>query len=223
MAFAEGVRPQVVLLFGPPGAGKGTIGAMICAAGNHFHLSSGSIFRNLSPESESGRTVHDYAARGELVPDELTIRIWQRYTAGLIDTNRYFPHQQLLLLDGIPRTAAQVDLMHELVDVRHVIVLEVHDTAVLERRIARRAKIEKRLDDADPEVLRQRFREYATKTLEVLEKYPDDIVEYYDAQQTPIEVLRDVLLGSADVLKAMPQPMPNHRPVLERPPVGSLG
>ena len=48
-------KPKAILMFGPPGAGKGTIGAMLCAAGNHFHLSSGDIFRGLPPESKSGQ------------------------------------------------------------------------------------------------------------------------------------------------------------------------
>lgn len=218
MSFADGVRPQVVLLFGPPGAGKGTIGSMICAAGNHYHLSSGQIFRCLSPESDSGKLFHDYSSRGELVPDEITISIWKRYTQGLIDTNRFFPGQQLLLLDGIPRTSGQVDLIAESVDVLHIIALQVQDPDILQRRIARRAKIEKRLDDADPEVFRKRFEEYSAKTLKVVGRYPAETIKYYSAQQTPIEVLRDVLVGSAHILKAMPDVMPTSgAQTLERP------
>lgn len=223
MSFKEGIRGQVVLLFGPPGAGKGTMGSMICAAGNHFHLSSGEIFRRLSPESEDGKTFHQYASRGELVPDELTIKIWTRFTQGLIDTNRYFPHQQLLMLDGVPRTVEQTQRISEYVDVRHVIVLRVHDPEVLVTRIRRRAQIEKRLDDADPEVIRNRINEYESKTVKVLGQYPNEIKKFYNAEQTPIEVLRDVLVGSSDVLKAMPQPMPRPRGVhLERMPVAEV-
>jgi len=223
MSFAEGVRPQVVLLFGPPGAGKGTIGSMICAAGNHFHLSSGQFFRRLSPESDSGKLFHEYSSRGELLPDEITISIWKRYTQGLIDTNRFFPRQQLLLLDGLPRTPQQVDLIAESVDVLHIIALQVQDPGVLQRRIARRAQIEKRLDDADPEVFRKRYEEYRAKTLKVVERYPSEIIKYYSAQQTPIEVLRDVLVGSAETLKAMPNPMPSAEKTLERPAINTGG
>jgi len=220
MAFSGDIRAQAVLLFGPPGAGKGTIGSMICAAGNHFHLSSGQIFRRLSPESENGRIFHEYASRGELVPDELTFGIWKRFAQGLIDTNRYFPSQQLMMLDGIPRTAYQVELMRDDVDVRHVIALDIRDEEVLVQRIARRAKIEKRLDDADPKVIRNRINEYKERSVKVLACYPHEIIKYYNAAQTPIEVLRDVLVGSADVLKAMPDLMPpSIHDQIEKPPI----
>ena len=66
-------KPKAILMFGPPGAGKGTIGAMLCAAGNHFHLSSGDIFRGLPPESKSGQLFYSYANEGKLVPDDVTI------------------------------------------------------------------------------------------------------------------------------------------------------
>ncbi len=91
-----------VLIFGPPGSGKGTLGKFLSSAGNHFHLSSGDIFRGLSPESPAGKLYHHYAGKGLLLPDEVTIQIWHHYVNGLIATNRYFPSQQLLLLDGIP-------------------------------------------------------------------------------------------------------------------------
>src|SRR5579863_6004373 len=93
-----------ILIFGPPGSGKGTLGKFLSSAGNHFHLSSGDIFRGLSPESPAGVMYHNYAVKGLLLPDEVTIEIWCNFMHGLIATNRYFPHTQLLLLDGIPRT-----------------------------------------------------------------------------------------------------------------------
>ena len=93
-----------ILIFGPPGSGKGTLGKSLSSAGNHFHLSSGDIFRGLSPESPAGKVYHNYAGKGLLLPDDTTIQIWHHYVHGLIATNRYFPEQQLLLLDGIPRT-----------------------------------------------------------------------------------------------------------------------
>ncbi len=220
MSFFGEKRPQVVLLFGPPGAGKGTIGQMICAAGNHFHLSSGNIFRHLSPESENGKLFHEYAGQGKLVPDEVTLEVWKRYTRGLIETNRYFPEQQLLLLDGLPRTKRQAELLKEYVDVIHIIVLDIQNEETILKRISRRAQIEKRTDDADTKVILQRIEEYRNKTAEVLESYDKDIVFHYNAENRPMEVLRDVLVGSTFVLKTMPHPVPTEKRKTEPPPMG---
>src|SRR5271169_4211059 len=144
---AETLIPQFnepfrsVLIFGPPGSGKGTLGKFLSSAGNHFHLSSGDIFRGLSPESPAGRLYHNYAGKGLLLPDEVTIQIWHHYVHGLIATNRYFPEQQLLLLDGVPRTLRQADLLDRYIRVEGIIVLEMQGTEELIKRIQRRALI----------------------------------------------------------------------------------
>src|SRR3990167_1765416 len=112
---------RAILIFGPPGSGKGTLGKFLSSAGNHSHLSSGDIFRGLSPESPAGKLYHSYASKGLLLPDEVTIDIWHHYVHGLIATNRYFPDEQLLLLDGIPRTLRQADLLSRYVEVTRII------------------------------------------------------------------------------------------------------
>ena len=73
---------RAILIFGPPGSGKGTLGKFLSTAGNHYHLSSGDIFRGLSPESPAGKLFHTYASKGHLVPDEVTIQIWRHYVGG---------------------------------------------------------------------------------------------------------------------------------------------
>lgn len=204
--FGE-LTPQVVMLFGAPGAGKGTIGQMLCAAGNHYHLSSGDIFRNLSPESKYGRVFHEYANQGQLVPDEVTLEICSQYINGLIHTNRYFPSQQMLLLDGLPRTVSQAEMLDESIDVQHIIVLDIHDEEEIVRRLSRRAKIEGRRDDADINVIHRRIEEYRAKTVDVLNHYPKKIMRHYNADLSPIEVLRDVLVGSSHALVLDPKNM----------------
>lgn len=213
--------PTYILLIGGPGAGKGTQAEALVQRYGLPQVASGDLFRdNLKRETDLGRLAKGFMDRGELVPDDVTVAIWRRYTQGLIDTNRYFPTQQLLLLDGIPRTERQVELLEDYIDVLHVIVLEVRDPAVLVQRIQRRALIEKRPDDADPQVINTRIQEFERRTAKILKHFPPEIVTRYDAQQTPIEVLRDVLVGTAHVLKAMPHTMPSKRKVtLERPPI----
>jgi adenylate kinase len=189
-----------VLIFGPPGSGKGTLGKFLSSAGNHFHLSSGDIFRGLSPESPAGQLFHSYAGKGLLLPDEATLQIWHHYVHGLIATNRYFPAQQLLLLDGIPRTARQVELLARHVEIVRIIVLEVAHAEELIKRIQRRALIEKRTDDLDTQILRTRMEVYQRDTSQVLRCYPSELISRFNAEQKPLEVLRDVLVTLSSVL-----------------------
>lgn len=188
-----------VLVFGPPGSGKGTLGKFLSSAGNHFHLSSGDIFRGLSPESPAGKLYHSYAGKGLLLPDEVTIEIWHIFVGGLIATNRYFPSQQLLLLDGIPRTIRQADLLDQHIRIEKIIVLDIGDTEKLIQRIQRRALIEKRTDDMDPLVLKTRMEVYEQDTVQLLKHYPPHILSRFNADQKPLEVLRDVLVGLSDL------------------------
>ena len=194
-------RPyRSILLFGPPGAGKGTLGKLLSSAGNHFHLSTGDIFRGLSPESPAGKIYHSYAGKGHLLPDDVTVGIWHHFVEGLIATNRYFPHQQLLLLDGIPRTIPQAELLERYIQIMHIIVLETHNIDELIKRMKRRALIEKRSDDFDDTVLQTRMRVYAEDTKKLLEHYPSHLISRFNADQRPLEVLRDVLAKLSHLL-----------------------
>jgi adenylate kinase len=197
---AYDAKLEAVLLFGPPGAGKGTMGKFLSSAGNHYHLSSGDIFRSLSPESPAGQVYHTYASKGLLLPDEITIKIWYHYVQGLIATNRYFPGQQLILLDGIPRTIHQAELLHKYITVVGIIVLEVKDTQALIKRIQRRAVIEKRTDDLDSKVLLTRMEVYQRDTAKVLTCYPDKLISRFNGSQKPLEVLRDILVSLSPIL-----------------------
>jgi len=188
-----------ILIFGPPGSGKGTLGKFLSVAGNHCHLSSGDIFRGLSPDTPAGLLFSEYASKGLLVPDTTTIAIWNNYVWGLIATNRYFPTKQYLLLDGLPRTLKQVDLMEKLIEISHVIVLEVKKEDVLIDRLQKRAVIEKRFDDADADVLKKRFEVYNESTSKLLDHFPKDLISTINADQKKLEVLRDVLTGLTDI------------------------
>lgn len=193
-------RFRSVLIFGPPGSGKGTQGKFLSSAGNHFHLSSGDVFRDLSPEAPAGKLYHRYAGEGKLLPDDVTIQIWHHYVMGLIATNRYFPKDQLLLLDGIPRTVKQAEILERYIEVEKMILLEAEHEEVLIQRLKRRALIEKRQDDRDEEVLKRRMEIYKNETFPVLKYYGEGKIARFKAEQRPLEVLRDILVSLCAIL-----------------------
>jgi len=181
------------LIFGPPGSGKGTVGAKLAATTGIKHLSTGDIFRGLSPASENGKLFASYAGSGKLVPDEVTVQIFSRYITGLIDTNKFAPEKDSFLLDGIPRTVSQADLIKSVVSVKHIFVLDIPDYSVIVERLLKRAKIEGRADDADESVIRARLDEYENKTAAVLSAYDKSLITKINGSQTPNEVFRDTL------------------------------
>ncbi len=191
---------QSVLIFGPPGSGKGTQGKFLSSAGNHFHLSSGDVFRGLSPESPAGKLYHSYAGKGMLLPDAMTIEIWHHYVMGLIATNQYFPKEQLLLLDGIPRTVKQAEILERCINVKKIILLESRNTTVLIQRLKRRSLVEKRQDDCDEAVLKRRMEIYENETFPILKHYDEKLISRFNGEQRPLEVLRDILIALCDFL-----------------------
>jgi adenylate kinase len=189
-----------VLLFGPPGCGKGTVGKSLSAAGGHFHFSSGDMFRNLDPTSELGVLFKSYSDKGLLCPDELTVDIWRDYMKRVVAEGKYFPDEQLVLLDGIPRTVKQTELMNGLINVKAILLFDVPDREVLIERLRERALKQGRVDDADVDVLHTRQRVYHEQTAEVLAHYSSTLVHRFNADQKPLEVLRDILNGMGDIL-----------------------
>jgi adenylate kinase len=195
-------RFSAILMFGPPGSGKGTQGKFLGLVGSHYHLSSGDIFRGLSPQSPSGKLFYEYARHGKLVPDDATIEICRRYILGLIATNRYFPEKQLLILDGLPRTKRQAEILEDVIEVKKIILLDVPDRKVLIDRLEKRAAIEQRNDDQKRAVLEQRIRAYEQQTLAVLSHYPKSLIATFNAIQTPAQVLCDILHQLCPLLDA---------------------
>lgn len=195
-------RYQTVLLFGPPGVGKGTQGKILALIPGFFHSSTGEIFRNLDVTSDLGRTFYQYSSRGELVPDDITIRIWNQNVYANTILGMFKPNQDLLVLDGLPRSVSQAKLLYRYVDVLKVIHLVTRDKEALFERMKKRAMKENRADDAKDEVIRRRFEVYENQTYPVLEYYPKNIVVEVDAMVSPAAVLTQILNAVVPVQNA---------------------
>ncbi|MGP1345838.1 MAG: adenylate kinase family protein [Phycisphaerales bacterium] len=193
MSEPTGSRYKSVLLFGAPGTGKGTQGALIGAVPGFFHHSSGDVFRSLSPMSAVGREFLAYSTKGELVPDDLTIRVWSENITAQRTVGRFRPDEQLLLLDGIPRNAPQAGLMDEHIEVLGIVHLTCDDPEPIFARLRERAAKQGRPDDAKEEVVRRRWSVYEEQTAPVLKHYPSSLVHKVDALGTVAEVLARTL------------------------------
>lgn len=186
-------RYRTILLFGPPGSGKGTQGQILGRVPGFFHLSCGEVFRSLNPDSELGKTFLQYSGRGELVPDEYTIQLWREHIVAILKAGRFSGDTDILLLDGIPRNATQAKILDDYIDVRLVIYLACNDEEKMVKRLHRRALHDNRLDDANVEVIRQRFHEYEEKSAPVLQYYPPERIRRVESVGTPLEVLHHVI------------------------------
>ena len=195
---------RAILLFGAPGAGKGTQGKILGQIPNFVHFSCGDAFRNLRVDSPIGRVFVEYASKGQLVPDEPTIQMWSASINGLIGGNRFNPESDTLILDGIPRNPNQARMMEELIEVKAVLNLFCPAMDKLVSRLQRRALKENRLDDANVDVIRARLETYRRETRAVLDCYPEQITHQVDSTQEPLMVLLDILKVLARIPRMNP-------------------
>jgi len=186
-------RYKSVLLFGAPGAGKGTQGKVLGTIPGFYHCACGDVFRNLDITSELGSAFYEYSSRGELVPDEVTVKMWAENISAHAVIGDYKHNNDLLVLDGIPRTIEQAKLMDEYIEVLSVIHLSCDNEKEMFQRLRRRALKSNRHDDANEKVIRHRWKVYEQETAPVLRHYPKDMVTHIDSLHSPAQVLHDIL------------------------------
>ncbi|MFM8468767.1 MAG: adenylate kinase family protein [Limisphaerales bacterium] len=187
------MKLRTILLFGAPGSGKGTQGKILGTIPGYYHCACGDVFRNLNADSRLGKTFLDYSSRGELVPDEATVDLWRNNIQANPMLGRFTPERDTVVLDGIPRNAAQARMLQGTLDVRALLHLTCPDRNKMVERLQRRALRDNRLDDANLDVIRNRLQVYDQETKPVLDFYGPDVVHDINATQTPVEVLSDIL------------------------------
>jgi adenylate kinase len=169
-----------IVLFGPPGAGKGTQAVKIAEKYNFVHLSTGDIFRkNIKENTELGKLAKSYMDQGDLVPDEVTIKM-------LEDAANANPDVKGIIFDGFPRTIAQAKALDAFLKndygqkVDKTLSLEVENEELI-HRLLERGKTSGRSDDADESIIRNRIVEYNNKTA--------PLKDYYIKQGKCVEII----------------------------------
>lgn len=158
-----------LILFGPPGSGKGTQAATIVSKFGLTHISTGDLFRyEIGNKTPLGMKAQEYMDQGVLVPDEVTIGMLENKLNNTPNENGY-------IFDGFPRTLAQAEALDALLagrqnKVTNLIALSVDDEEIV-KRLLERGKTSGRSDDQNEEVIRKRIVEYNDKTSPVYNYY----------------------------------------------------
>ena len=159
-----------IVLFGPPGSGKGTQAQNLIEKFNLKQISTGDLFRyNMKNDTELGKLAKSFIDKGQLVPDQVTIDM-------LIDEVKKPTDASGFIFDGFPRTAVQTDALEGIVkdvlnDEIDVCLSLVVEDEILVKRLLKRGETSGRADDSNENVIRARITEYYAKTAEVAELY----------------------------------------------------
>lgn len=158
-----------IVLFGAPGAGKGTQSQKLIEKYNLLHLSTGDIFRkHLSEGTQLGKEARQYMDAGKLVPDTVVINMVRDKIESNQGVNGF-------IFDGFPRTVPQAQALDQMLqelglDISCMVALDVPEEE-LKRRIAERGKVSGRADDQDPDKINTRIQVYRDETMPVAEYY----------------------------------------------------
>ncbi len=183
---------KAFIFIGAPGCGKGTQGKILGEIPRIYHFAMGDAFRSMDTRTPIGQEFISFSRKGELVPDELTIRYFKIQVDARANLHMFKPDIDILILDGIPRNVEQAKLLEDHINVIQLFHLSCPNRDELITRIRKRALKEGRMDDGIDDVIQKRIRTYESETKGLLEYYSDRSTGI-NANQVPAKVTYDIL------------------------------
>tara|TARA_Y100000994_G_C15621295_1_gene413134 strand:- start:162 stop:737 length:576 start_codon:yes stop_codon:yes gene_type:complete len=183
-----------IVLFGPPGSGKGTQATYIVNSKKLTHISTGDIFRkNISQNTKLGQLASDFMNKGQLVPDQLTIDLLETE----IDT---YKNSNGFIFDGFPRTLPQAEAFDKFLDIKSmsldkIISLEVSEDELV-ARLLKRGLDSGRKDDQNPDIIRNRIKVYESQTSILKTYYMENLKDKFftiNGERTIDVITKDIL------------------------------
>lgn len=189
------MKPKAIVLIGPPASGKGTYGKILGMLPGFFHFSMGHALRSRTPKNDEERdlleSLFQLTSKGNLVPDEIALRMFDDTLAGLAGSGQFQPDTDRLILDGIPRTAGQARAIDERMDIIQVFEFLCADDEIY-RRVRGRVLKEGRADDASMETVQTRLVVYRRELPGLQQAYAGRIIAL-DTGRAAHRVLHDLL------------------------------
>tara|TARA_Y100001968_G_scaffold205015_1_gene188269 strand:- start:2153 stop:2737 length:585 start_codon:yes stop_codon:yes gene_type:complete len=182
-----------IILFGPPGSGKGTQADFIVKQHNLIHISTGDIFRkNISNQTNLGKLASSYMQKGEYVPDELTIKLLADELESYKDVNGF-------IFDGFPRTLPQANAFKQLLENKKiplslVISLDVSENELV-KRLLNRGLDSGREDDKNEDIIRNRIQVYQNQTSILTDYYKDYLKDSFfsiNGEKSIVEISKEI-------------------------------
>ena len=203
-----------LIISGPPGSGKGSRASRIAQALKIPHISTGDLFRKeISAGTELGRIAKDIIEQGKLVPDEITM--------GMLKNRLKEPDcQKGFILDGVPRTLKQAEILKEITEIEHVLNLEVSGQVIIDRMTSRRTckgcgaifnvktmapKVEGKCDHCSSELIQREDEklEVISKRLEVYESQTKPLIEFYKEMGLLRSISGEILVEKPEFWKVL--------------------
>ena len=158
-----------------------------------FHCACGDVFRSIDVHTEVGAAFLKYSSKGQMVPDDITVQLWQSRIKSCVESRAFKPETDRLVLDGIPRNQYQARLMNEVLVVERIFFLTGALDEAIALRLQKRALKDNRLNDASDAVVRRRLEIYKNESISSPDYYPPASITSINAMSLPHIVLCKIL------------------------------